>query len=103
MVVKLTKISMMPLAGILTCVHAIIGLIVGGIITVGSLGDTQAEGLWALGAWAIVVLPLVNGLLGFLTGVFISGCYNLVVQWFGGIEVEFEQQDAIPSFKRINV
>ena len=92
MVLKIQKISAVPLGIILCCMHTIVGLILGVIVSVGSLTNAEEGGLWDLGVWAILVLPLINAALGFITGLFLAGAYNLLVQWFGrAIELEVEQ------------
>ncbi|MBF0490839.1 MAG: hypothetical protein HQL15_09565 [Candidatus Omnitrophica bacterium] len=96
MLFKLSKISVMPLAKILCILHAVVGLILGLIVTLGSLLNQDSEGLWGLGAWAILVLPLVNAVLGFVTGFFLASAYNIISQWLDqGIELEFEHLDAV--------
>lgn len=96
MVLRLVKIPTVPLAQVLAIFHSVIGLIVGVVITLGALFNQGGEGIWGLGAWALVLLPLLNGALGFLTGLFIAGCYNAVMMAFDkGIELEFDQLDNV--------
>ena len=91
MPVKVRKIRAMPLATMLCCLHAIVGFILGLIVTIASsLSPTQEEGLMALGPWSMLVFPVLNGILGFLSGVFIAVCYNFLTPYCGGIEVEVE-------------
>ena len=89
---KLRKISAFPLAKIFCCLHALLGFILGIVVTLGSLAGQEDEGIWSLGAWSLLIFPLVNSFLGFLTGLFLSWCYNLFAQWLGGIEFEFEEK-----------
>ena len=83
----------MPLAKMLFCIHAVVGLILGVIATIGSLTNAGDDGFWALGAWSLLVFPVVNSAIGFLTGIFIAWIYNLFAQLMGGIELEFEGQE----------
>lgn len=102
MIVKLTKIQAGPLAVMLGGVHALVGLAVGAAVTLGALASSEErEGLWALGPWAMLLLPLVNAFLGAAAGLVLAGFYNLNVKWFGGIQVEFDQQDQVVSLKQI--
>jgi len=95
MIVRLTKITPKLLALTFMLIHAIIGVIIGSIVAVGSLLNPEAEGIWSWGAWALVLIPAINAVLGFVTGLFLSGAYNLIRQWVGGIELEFDQQDKV--------
>ena len=90
--VKLQKISVMPVAKILCCLNALVGIILGVIVTIGSLTGQGDEGLWGLGAWSLLVFPVINAGMGFLTGIFLAWSYNLFSQWFGGIEFEIENK-----------
>jgi len=89
---KLQSIYLMPLAKIFCALHAVVGLVLGLIVTIGSAANPEAEGIWSLGAWSILVFPIVNALLGFLTGIFLAWSYNLFSQWFGGIEFEVKNK-----------
>ncbi len=90
--VKLKKISILSVAKILCCLNALVGFILGVVVTVGSMTGQEDEGLWGLGPWALLVFPIVNAGLGFLTGIFFIWVYNLFAQWFGGIEFELEDK-----------
>ncbi len=43
------------------------------------------------GAAAIIVLPLVYAILGFIIGVLAALLYNLIAKFVGGIEIEIEK------------
>ena len=45
-------------------------------------------GIAALGLGAIIIFPIIYGILGFIVGAFGALIYNLVAKWIGGIEVE---------------
>ncbi len=89
---KLKKISLKSLGIILSALHTLVGLMVGIIVTFGSLVNGET-GMWGLGAWSILVLPIINGILGFLTGCLIAGFYNFIASRLGGIVLEFEKAE----------
>ena len=91
--IKLQNISVMPLAKISCAFHVVIGVLLGIVVTIGSLTSQQDDGIWSLGAWSLLVFPVFNAALGFLTGLFLAWGYNLFAQWFGGIEFEIERQE----------
>ncbi len=88
--VKLQKIAIMPLAKIVCLIQSVVGVILALIVTLGSLINQQDDGIWAIGAWSLLVFPIVNALLGFVTGAFIAMAYNLFAQWIGPIEYEID-------------
>jgi len=90
--VKLKKIAVMPLAKILCALQSMVGLILGVIVAIGSVTTQEDDGLWSLGAWSILVFPIVNAVLGLLSGMLLAWAYNLFAQWFGGIEFELEDK-----------
>ena len=91
MSVKVQKIKAMPLAAMLSCLHAVIGFMIGLIVTIVSMTAThEEEGRMSLGAWSLLVFPLLNGIFGFLSGALIAVCYNFFTPYCGGIEVEVE-------------
>jgi len=81
----------MPSAKIFCALHAVVGVILGIVATIGSMTNQTDEGFWSLGPWSLLVFPVVNAGLGFLTGIFFAWAYNLFSQWFGGIEFELEE------------
>jgi len=89
---RLQKISVLPLAKMMSVLNTMIGFVLGIIAAIGSMAGQEEDGFWALGVWSILVFPVVNAVLGFCTGLFLAGLYNLFSQWFGGIEFELEEQ-----------
>jgi len=77
--------------------YAIFGLIPGVIFTVITLlGGILSGSKWALvpagiGVGAIIFIPIVYGLLGFIVGWLGAVVYNFISKRVGGIEVEIEK------------
>ena len=88
---KLQKISVFSLAKIFCGLHAVVGLVLGVIVTIGFTTGQLDDGFWSLGPWSLLVFPVVNSGLGFMTGAFLAWGYNFFAQWFGGIEFETEK------------
>jgi len=91
--VKLNRINVLSLAKIVSAIQAVIGLVLGIVVSIGSTTNQQDDGIWSLGAWSLLVFPIVNAILGFLTGSLLALGYNLFAQWFGGIEFEIEKRE----------
>ncbi len=93
MILKLKKISMASFVKIFATLNVLAGFILGTIVTLISLVVPDEQGPGGVGAWAILLFPVFNGLLGLLTGMFLTGMYNFLVKFFGGIELEFENEN----------
>jgi hypothetical protein len=90
MQLKLIKISMKSFILIFSTINVIAGFVLGAVVTLISLIAPDEQGAGAVGAWAILIFPILNGLLGLATGAFLTGMYNFLAPRFGGIELEFE-------------
>jgi hypothetical protein len=90
MQLKLKKISTKSFIIIFSIINVIAGLILGAVVTVVSLIAPDEQGVGTVGPWAILIFPILNGILGVATGAFFTGVYNFLAQRFGGIKLEFE-------------
>ena len=45
-----------------------------------------------LGFAAIIIMPIMYGILGFIAGGIVAWVYNLISGWIGGIEIELENK-----------
>jgi hypothetical protein len=95
------RIKPMSLGKILGVLYAVIGLIIGVLIAiVSAVGSTMASGasthsgpnpfamMAGMGIAAIVVIPLMYGIFGFIGGLIMAGLYNLFAGMVGGVEIE---------------
>ena len=97
MKLKLKKVSVKSFVLIFSTVNVIAGFILGALVTVVSIVTPPEQGSGEIGVWAILIFPILNGLLGLATGAFLTGIYNFLAQRLGGIEVEFEPFEAPPK------
>ena len=100
--VKLRKLGVMSVAKIYAVLGAIGGFIVGIIVSIMSLafssvissasaGTAAMSGLFmAGGVFAVIVMPIVYAILGFISGAIGAFLYNVVAGRIGGIEMKFE-------------
>jgi len=85
---------------------ALVGLIIGALITVGSLifsslfslAGAPAEFnpvkmIFGAGLAAIILMPVIYGLMGFIAGAVGAALFNLVAKISGGIEMQFEDDE----------
>ena len=49
---------------------------------------------WLFGGIAIVTMPILYGVIGFVSGIIGAALYNLFAKWVGGIKVELQQETA---------
>ena len=94
MIVK--RIGPMSLAKLSGTLYALIGLIIGAIVSAvsiigGAMGGSDA-GMMGLifGAAAVVLVPLLYGCMGFVMSLIGASLFNLVAGWVGGIELDTE-------------
>jgi len=93
---RLGVISVAKFAGVF---YAGMGLLAGIVLAaVSSLAGMAGASMHDMPGWigpifgvgAIVLLPLLYGVLGFLFGAIVAGLYNVFSGLIGGIEVELE-------------
>lgn len=90
---RVAPISAARIAGVL---YAIFGFIAGCFISlfslVGSAFAPKEAGLPGMlfGVGAIILLPIVYGLLGFIFSLIGAALYNLIAGWVGGIEIDVQ-------------
>ena len=52
---------------------------------------------WMLGGLAIIIWPVLYGVIGFISGIIGAALYNLFAKWVGGIKVELQQETTTHS------
>lgn len=104
---KLKKIKVLSLAKLQAVIMTIAGLISGILYSFGgllidvlvSIGWVSPEsastpGLsfgTVLAFGALIAMPIIFAICGFLAGAIGAFLYNIFGRWFGGIEIDFEQ------------
>jgi hypothetical protein len=106
----LQRIGVLSCAKVLGAVYTGVGLIVGFFVSLFAVlqsmflaGSDFGSGAAAFGALfgvgAIVILPIVYGVMGFLGGALVAFIYNLVSGFVGGMELVLrEKPAAAPTF-----
>ena len=94
---KIKRINVQSAGKMSALLYAFAGLILGIIMTAIALtgigansNGEQAFGA-VLGAFGIIVFPLLYGAMGYVGGLLVSALYNLASKWIGGLEIEVEQ------------
>lgn len=95
---RLTRVGPLSLAKLAAGLYACIGLIMGAIFalaatlgaSLGASGDTSPFLGAVFGVGAIVLFPLMYGVLGALGALISALLYNLFAGWLGGIELTLE-------------
>ena len=90
------RMGVWSVAKIEALIFAILGLIEGVMVALfapAAQVAMQAPVPWefTLGLWAIIVLPLVYLVIGFVVGLIAAAVYNLLAKFVGGIEIEFDE------------
>lgn len=89
------RIGPMSIARLSGMLYAVIGLVLGGIISLiamaggfGSDSDGAVPFGGLMGVGAVLVLPICYGLLGFIATLIAAWLYNVAAGVVGGIEVD---------------
>ena len=92
---KLRKISVVSLAKLQAVLMAFIGLIAGMAYSFGGAIYEAFTGSLnsgtALAFLALIGMPILFAVFGFITGTIEAYLYNVASKWFGGIEIDIEQ------------
>ncbi len=91
---RIKKIGVMQAAKIQGLFGVILGLIFG--LFVGILGSSFSYMMYGgnsggFGFFAIIVLPIMYGIFGFIAGAIGALLYNLIAGWIGGLDIELEE------------
>ena len=94
----LRKIDYMSCARVVGGIYALVGLLCGAFFSLVALAGLavavhNGSGIPAvfLGAGAVIVLPVIYGLMGSLVGLVTAAVYNLVASVVGGIELDIDR------------
>lgn len=92
----ISRIEPVSLARIQGLIYAAIGLLIGlpagciALIGGGFAGGAEGLGIGAMGVAAVIVYPLMLGIMGFLAGLLTAFVYNVVADRVGGVEIDVE-------------
>jgi hypothetical protein len=89
---KIRRFGVLSVGLLLAVIYALLGLIFGAIVSLIALAGAgpsrQGPDAIFFGAGAVLITPILYGIMGFIGGVIAAGLYNLVARITGGIEVE---------------
>lgn len=91
---RLTRIDVMSTAKIYALMMAVFGLLLGAMLAIMNYflptAAIEPEATYKLGWSAIVIFPIIYGLMGFLSGALMAWLYNLLAAKMGGIKLEIK-------------
>lgn len=93
------RIGILSAGKVLGCLYALAGLLMGAFVSLFAVAgaslakDGSGPAAVALGAGAVILLPLAYGICGFLAGIISAALYNLVASITGGIEIDVRQSE----------
>lgn len=104
---KIKKIGVFSFAKFQAVLAAIIGLVCGilysfgglvidVLVTIGWMTSAETPGLsygTLLAFGALIGMPIIFACVGFLLGLVEAVLYNLFAKWFGGLRIDFKQDE----------
>lgn len=88
---KIKRIGPMSLGRVASAIYAVLGLILGVFFAVITLFSTQIPSpSWMFGVGAVVIFPVLYGVMGFVFGFLVALLYNFIAKKVGGIELDVE-------------
>lgn len=91
----ITKIGVLSFGKIFGIIYAMMGLILGAIMSIMFMivgpvetGSTIENLMFGVGS--IIVLPITYGIIGFIGGIITAFIYNIAVGFTGGLKIEVE-------------
>jgi hypothetical protein len=97
------RIGVIPMAKIMAVIYSMIGLIVGTVFSLiavtgeafgSSVGGSSKALETLMGIGAIILFPILYGVMGFILGVLTGAIYNLASRIIGGIVFEGVQTNS---------
>lgn len=98
----LKRIGVLSCGKLMGTMYAIMGLVLGGFMSLAAAfgaaarhadgGGAAVPAIFGIGA--IIVIPILYGIGGFIGGLFTAAIYNVVAGMMGGLELDFEQSPA---------
>ena len=93
--VSIKRLDVMSCGVMLGVLYAVLGLFVGGVFSLMALGGAAAGGADMMagligGVGAVIILPLMYGVMGFLGGLIGALLYNLCASLVCGIKFDLE-------------
>ena len=97
---ELKSIDSLSAAKMYGILMGLVGFLVGGVLAVFSMvgiaageGIEGEEGILSVGAFGIVILPVMYGVLGAITGAIGALLYNLIAHVFGGVRITLDDSN----------
>jgi len=88
----INRIGPVSAAKISGTLYAVIGLILGALVSVAAMFGGMGSGSGAMGAvfgiGAVILLPLLYGCLGFVATLIAAWLYNVLANMVGGVELD---------------
>lgn len=101
---EVRKIDALSLAKVFAVLYAIMGLVFGAFVSVlplfaGTAATGQSEDALTgvFGVAAVIVFPVLYGVIGFVGCLIMAGLYNRIAGVLGGVRIELREVPPAPS------
>jgi len=105
---KIKQIGVMSAAKIEGLMGVAFGLVAGVFFTIVGTGASYMMGNYygngwggrgmmsgGFGIFAIIIMPIMYGVFGFIAGAIVAWIYNIIAGWIGGLEIEMEESKEV--------
>ncbi len=88
-VIEITRVGVLSVGRVSGATYGLFGFIGGAIVSLLAVAGAGGSGIF-FGLGAIIILPILYGVLGFIFGIISAAIYNLVSGKIGGIVIRTE-------------
>lgn len=99
MVHRVRRVGVEQLAKLLGAIYLFFGVILAVLFAgLGALvpGTTAEEGWSMFRGGFLLVMPVMYGVIGLVSGALVAWLYNIVAGWTGGLELDLQPGDGVP-------
>ena len=88
---RVNKIDILSLGKICAAIYAVIGFVLGGMMAFENMSMMGGMGVFGVSTQsfaAIILMPIITAIYGFVLGVIFAFLYNIIASRIGGIEFD---------------
>jgi len=92
---RIKQVGILSLAKIMGVIYGMFGFVIGLVVAVSKAFGVQASGeagqMQAVGYFAVLIFPVIYGLIGAFSGLASGFFFNTAINWVGPLEIKIVQ------------